>query len=103
MLNFTRKSILILALASFTAMATGTTIFLHIISTEHHEHHDQNTCTICQHSLLWSKKAIIIPQTTIQLIEQFAEYVQFCIQREILSVTLPSFFSRGPPALIVIS
>jgi hypothetical protein len=96
-LKLIRKSILVLALAGFVSMATGTTIFLHVISTEHHEHHDFNGCPICQQLLLSSKKTIVISKILIQEIEPFTEYVEFFIQEKLPKNKFQSFFSRAPP------
>jgi hypothetical protein len=98
-LGLARKTILILALASFISMATGTAIFLHIISTNHHEYHNHNKCPLCFQLLLTTPKTIIQPSIKIQNFELFLYYIQIYtqIEKTIIKFQLPLL--RAPPVL----
>ncbi len=100
MLKPARNIMLILALTCFISMATGLTLFVHIISLDQHEHHDHSKCPICQQSLLLSKKAVIEPETIIEKIELFSHNVQFYTQEEKTTIKFLFPLLRAPPCAL---
>jgi len=95
-----RKCIITLVIVCFTAMTTGVTLQLHLLSEAHSHKHDFNRCLICQQLLLTPGKFTPEPELAIDMSDQIEHYVNFNSAICIKQFHHQQFDPRAPPAAL---
>jgi len=92
-----RKAVLITAIACFSAMVMGITLYLHMLSRPHPEEHDSEHCSVCQQLLLAPGKFIAEPELALLDHSPRNDTVEFQSQSCVVPSHLGSSDPRGPP------
>jgi len=96
-IQITQKVTLIIMTISFVALATGLTLYLHLLSHEHPVSHSSSQCSICQQILTTQNKIALEQQFNILDTDSFQDEIEFSLQPLVAPFRYEPFGPRPPP------
>lgn len=92
-----RNALITIAIASFVAMVTGTTLHLHLLGRSHSEEHDAERCSTCQKLLTAPGKFITEPWLIRLDHTPRTDAVEFISQSHVITFHFGPSNPRPPP------
>ena len=92
-----RKGVLIIATVGFAAMVTGMSLQLHLWSYDHHDEHDSDECSVCQHFLAATGKFMQEPRSGLPGLSLLESNAEFHLHVRVNIFQHSSFSPRAPP------
>jgi hypothetical protein len=97
MVSAARKVFLVTGALCFISMATGATLQFHLLSYEHTDQHNPETCAICKYLLVHSPKFLYSPDIQIICFEHYSPDQEIPVRSFIQTIQLKAFDPRPPP------
>jgi hypothetical protein len=97
LIGVVRKAVLIIGTICFISMAAGATLQLHLLTCEHPDKHNRDTCPICANLLFHSNKFLQYPQIQIIYFDYFESESSHPAYSSLQASFLEAFNPRPPP------